>query len=249
MCLLWVAAVVSTVVACCCARHLSDTALVPPYAHSRTIWRRRAHSLCSLSPCRCSEHSFLVVSSTVWLCGAVGDDHQVSVVSLLLANGADPNAKNAEGQTALFIASARGVDDVVGVLMSNGADADVEDNNGATALHVAMTCAHVPSISRVVRLLVAANGGVVTRLDGLQRNVVVNRLSKRDRTGESPLHAWARRVVRRLVTQLCFSPTLATACRGARSTPKKRRGVHCVVVVRVFGPRKVLRDLLCSWLL
>jgi ankyrin repeat protein len=121
---------------------------------------------------------------------------QVGVVTILLANGADPNAKNLEGQTALFVASARGVDDVVGVLMSNGADADAVDNLGRTPLHVAMACAHVPSISRVVRLLVTANGGVMMRLDGMQHATVKSRVSKQDASGQSPLHAWAARVVR-----------------------------------------------------
>jgi ankyrin repeat protein len=59
----------------------------------------------------------------------------------------------------LFIACERGVDDVIGVLMSNGTDPDVSDNAGKTPLHVAVTCAHVPSVYRMVRLILAAPGG------------------------------------------------------------------------------------------
>jgi len=59
----------------------------------------------------------------------------VEAVSLLLQAGADPNAVNANGETALMLAASAGRPDVVRVLIGAGARVDAWDRFGMTALH------------------------------------------------------------------------------------------------------------------
>jgi len=54
-------------------------------------------------------------------------------VQLLLAKGANVNARMNRGQTALMVASYHGYNDTVSLLLANGADACL-DSNGETAL-------------------------------------------------------------------------------------------------------------------
>lgn len=61
----------------------------------------------------------------------------VEVVQLLLAKGADANAKDEEGYTSLIDASAYGHKEVVQLLLAKRADANAKANNGTTALSIA----------------------------------------------------------------------------------------------------------------
>jgi ankyrin repeat protein len=51
-------------------------------------------------------------------------------VKALLAQGADVNAKNKRGSTALMLARDRGHSDTVRALVAKGGDVDAKDNNG-----------------------------------------------------------------------------------------------------------------------
>lgn len=58
----------------------------------------------------------------------------------LLENGADPNARDAEGRTALIAAAYMGHSEIVSVLLEYGADINHQDSDGRTALSVAALC-------------------------------------------------------------------------------------------------------------
>ena len=59
---------------------------------------------------------------------------QTEVVKMLLEKGADVNAKNTKGWTALMIASLRGQTEVVKNLLEKGADVNAKDEDGKSAL-------------------------------------------------------------------------------------------------------------------
>jgi len=79
-----------------------------------------------------------------------------AVVELLLAAGADVDAKNNYGWTALHYAAAYGHADVVELLLEAGADIKAKNNSGGTALHYAAAYGHAD----VVELLVSAGANV-----------------------------------------------------------------------------------------
>ncbi|MDD5326918.1 MAG: ankyrin repeat domain-containing protein [Phycisphaerae bacterium] len=64
------------------------------------------------------------------------------IVSLLLANGADVNAKNLHGQTPLHMASYHGYLDMTELLIAKGADVNAKDNSGTTPLSIAASENH-----------------------------------------------------------------------------------------------------------
>ena len=64
-------------------------------------------------------------------------DGHLEIVKLLADNGADINAKNNNGGTALMFASHAGKLEVVKFLLGNDADANAKANNGMNALMVA----------------------------------------------------------------------------------------------------------------
>ena len=82
---------------------------------------------------------------------AVKEGH-LEVVRLLLEAGADKDAANTDGSTALFFAAQNGHLEVVRLLLEAGADKDAADTDGWTALHIAAQEGHL----EVVRLLLEA---------------------------------------------------------------------------------------------
>ncbi len=74
------------------------------------------------------------------------------IVRAFLAKGADIDAADANGGTALIWAAARGVADVVELLIRCGADLDVRDSGGMSAL----TLARARNRAAIVTLLEAA---------------------------------------------------------------------------------------------
>jgi ankyrin repeat protein len=57
----------------------------------------------------------------------------VAKVHRLLAQGADANAKDDKGVTALMLAAGKGHAEIVQALLDAGADAEAKDNQGLTA--------------------------------------------------------------------------------------------------------------------
>ena len=70
----------------------------------------------------------------------------LSAVSAALANGADVNAKNIKGLTALMKASIEGHADVVKLLLDKGADVNARTDSGYMALTAASWAGHADSV-------------------------------------------------------------------------------------------------------
>src|SRR3990167_1841251 len=66
--------------------------------------------------------------------GAISTNN-LNLVYMLLSNfGANPNAQDESGETALMVASEAGYLDIVNLLLQNGANPNLQDNNNDTAL-------------------------------------------------------------------------------------------------------------------
>jgi len=61
-------------------------------------------------------------------------ERQTDIVKALLARGADANAKDSDGKTALIYAAGEGYRDIVNALLGKQANSGAEDNYGKTAL-------------------------------------------------------------------------------------------------------------------
>ncbi len=61
----------------------------------------------------------------------------IDVAGLLVAAGADVNARDGEGASALYLAAVEGHDEVVRLLLDHGADVNQPDTTGLTPLHAA----------------------------------------------------------------------------------------------------------------
>jgi len=66
------------------------------------------------------------------------------MVELLLANGAEVNAKNQEGETPLHITTQREDRLITKILLENGADPCVKNRFGKTPLDIAFNCSDKP---------------------------------------------------------------------------------------------------------
>ncbi|WP_051362410.1 ankyrin repeat domain-containing protein [Solimonas soli] len=83
-----------------------------------------------------------------------GSDTQI--IELLLARGANINAQNDRGLTALYLASAAGHEPQVQLLLARGADPSIASKNGYTPLRVAQ----VRGLKNIVALLEARPAAV-----------------------------------------------------------------------------------------
>ncbi len=84
------------------------------------------------------------------------------IVKAFLAKGADPNAADRDGGTALIWAAARGKADVVACLLAAGADMSAADTGGLTALGLAVR----KKRAEVIDLLRAAGADDVDEAGG-----------------------------------------------------------------------------------
>lgn len=105
---------------------------------------------------------------TLHQAAAAGDTEQVRK---LLAQGADVNAKDKNGQTPLHSAAWYGRKDVVAVLLAQGANINETDGSGQTPLHLAATFGGKP-----LSEFILAQGA---------------QIDARDKAGNTPLHAAA----------------------------------------------------------
>ncbi|HUT10864.1 MAG TPA: ankyrin repeat domain-containing protein [Thermoguttaceae bacterium] len=64
------------------------------------------------------------------------------MAAVLLANGAEVNARNSDGKTPLHAAAWRGCVEVVRVLLAHKADAAIQGNMGFTAVDEARSAGH-----------------------------------------------------------------------------------------------------------
>ena len=64
-------------------------------------------------------------------------------VAKLLKEGANPNAKDAQGRTALMLASAKGNSEIIKTLISKGVDVNAKDNADWTLLVHAFADMHL----------------------------------------------------------------------------------------------------------
>ena len=72
----------------------------------------------------------------------IGRPTTSTLISALLAKGADVNARSAEGKTALLLAAEKGRDETVRTLLESGAEVDAADAAGQTALERAAREGH-----------------------------------------------------------------------------------------------------------
>lgn len=77
-------------------------------------------------------------------------DDFTELVQLLIAKGADVNAKNNEGITALLAAVMANNIDAIKLLIDNGADITARDNNGLSALYYAVVANNTEAINLLI---------------------------------------------------------------------------------------------------
>ena len=73
------------------------------------------------------------------------------VAPVLIRHGADVNAQESDGNTALIIASEKGDLEMVQLLLSNGVDVEVKNKKGMTALHAACCNGHSAVVYELLR--------------------------------------------------------------------------------------------------
>ena len=113
---------------------------------------------------------------------------------ILVANGANVNAKNQFGNSALYLAAMTGKADLVQFLLKKGARANQPNRNGRSALDAAANLGHAP----VVRILLGkganANAkdinGVTVLMTAVSMEVMARRLAA---SGYKPEHGQENR--------------------------------------------------------
>ena len=88
---------------------------------------------------------------------------QIEIVQLLLDAGADPNAKNVEGETPMFTAVRFGRDALIPILKEKGGNINERNQEGATILEIALT---MTSVKTAKALLLC---GVDTNIPGIDK--------------------------------------------------------------------------------
>lgn len=136
----------------------------------------------------------------------------IDTVDLLLASGADPNARNNDGWTALIKASAAGHAEVVRRLLARGADMDVEDSLGRTAwMYAAMAdrreIAEMFRKARAERQVSASGRAIDVTSPAFKDNATLPRDYTADGRNFSPPLAWSNLpAATRSVAVVCEDP-------------------------------------------
>src|SRR5271157_1133937 len=101
---------------------------------------------------------YLGVYMTLIDAAEIGD---VKTVRALIKAGADVNARDKHGWTALMIATANGQTDVVETLIKAGADVNAVDEDSVTALMIAALNDHTDAVNvRTVNALIEAKADI-----------------------------------------------------------------------------------------
>jgi ankyrin repeat protein len=125
---------------------------------------------------RCTPLLFATGVATVGHWSPLYPERQEQIVQLLLAHGANVQATNSDGQTALHTTARSGLVDLARFLIEHGADVCAVTSNGETALHaVCDMYISAKMEARVTIMSILLDHGA--------------RLEARDENGSTPLHA------------------------------------------------------------
>ena len=125
---------------------------------------------------------------TLLMLAAVRGD--VGVVSCLLDAGADPNAVNTNGETAMILAAAAHRPELVQVLASAGAEVDHKDDLGMTALHRAVVGGRRGSTSAFDTVRALLDAGADASVADQHGRLPYQSAGHRRWTWEVPLLGW-----------------------------------------------------------
>ena len=104
----------------------------------------------------CKPFIFNTLKENKTLIIAAQNGHIEEIVQLLLEKGADVNAKDNDGRTALMFAAEKGHTEIVQILLKKGADVNAEDEYGGTALMIAAENGH----TEIIKLLLEKGADV-----------------------------------------------------------------------------------------
>jgi ankyrin repeat protein len=114
------------------------------------------------------------------------EENNLPEASRLVSAGADVNATDIYGATALHWSCYRGHLQVFQALREHGADIEAEDDGGSTALHNASSNGH---LAIVIELLDPNNSdGTITTILGKRTSRGGANIDARDSSGNTPLH-------------------------------------------------------------